>query len=211
MDGLAAARAIRRLPGKASLPIIAMTANAFEEDRKRCLESGMNDHIGKPVDPDALSKALLRWLPLLPNPAAAQAVPLPSEDALRKELIEIAGLDVETGVASVRGRFPSYLRMLNLFFTTHTDDVALLRQHFESGQADELRRFVHTLKGVAAMLGAEMLRRRSLELEQAIRQGEPEDVAVRVDAVETEINALFAALRQILMDRRVIAEQTPEL
>ncbi|MGB4063633.1 MAG: cache domain-containing protein [Azonexus sp.] len=62
MGGLEATRAIRAMPGKAAMPILAMTANAFEEDRHECLQAGMNDHIGKPVDPDVLFLTLLKWL-----------------------------------------------------------------------------------------------------------------------------------------------------
>jgi len=63
MGGLEATRAIRQLPGRQSRPVIlAMTANAFEENRQDCLAAGMNDHLGKPVDPDALYATLLRWL-----------------------------------------------------------------------------------------------------------------------------------------------------
>ncbi|MGE5503066.1 MAG: ATP-binding protein [Actinomycetota bacterium] len=63
MDGLTAARAIRRLPGRAEVPIVAMTANAFAEERQACLDAGMNDHIGKPVRTELLFALLLKWLP----------------------------------------------------------------------------------------------------------------------------------------------------
>ncbi|WP_200329090.1 PAS domain-containing hybrid sensor histidine kinase/response regulator [Thiocystis violacea] len=63
MNGLEATRAIRQLPGRARLPIIAMTANAFAEDRLACVEAGMNDFLGKPFQPERLYATLLRWLP----------------------------------------------------------------------------------------------------------------------------------------------------
>jgi CheY-like chemotaxis protein len=63
MDGLAATAAIRAMPDRTGIPIIAMTANAFSEDRQRCLEGGMNDYLSKPCYPDDLFAVLLRWLP----------------------------------------------------------------------------------------------------------------------------------------------------
>ena len=62
LNGVEAAKAIRTLPGYAAIPILAMTANAFDEDRQTCIDAGMNDHIGKPVDPLRLYETLLKWL-----------------------------------------------------------------------------------------------------------------------------------------------------
>jgi CheY-like chemotaxis protein len=64
LNGVEATRAIRALPGHVRMPILAMTANAFAEDRQVCLDAGMDDHIGKPVDPDLLFEVLLHWLTL---------------------------------------------------------------------------------------------------------------------------------------------------
>jgi signal transduction histidine kinase len=62
LNGVEAAQLIRALPGYAATPILAMTANAFDEDRMVCLEAGMNDHLGKPVDPEILFETLVKWL-----------------------------------------------------------------------------------------------------------------------------------------------------
>ena len=62
MNGVEATMAIRALPAYAKTPILAMTANALDEDRQVCLDAGMDDHIGKPVDPDKLYETLLAWL-----------------------------------------------------------------------------------------------------------------------------------------------------
>jgi signal transduction histidine kinase/CheY-like chemotaxis protein len=70
MDGLEASRALRAVPSLKHLPILAMTANAYSEDRDACLAAGMNGHVAKPVDPQALFKVLLRWLPRRPDPPA---------------------------------------------------------------------------------------------------------------------------------------------
>ncbi|MGE5502904.1 MAG: response regulator [Actinomycetota bacterium] len=83
MDGVSATHAIREL-GFTALPIVAMTANAMQSDKDKCLEAGMNDHLAKPIDPDALFAALLRWR----TKADTAAVPA---HAARSELAALQG------------------------------------------------------------------------------------------------------------------------
>ena len=73
LDGLEATRRIRQLPTGHKVPILAMTANAFSDDRASCLAAGMDEVVTKPVDPDKLYEALLRWLARSKSVGAAAA------------------------------------------------------------------------------------------------------------------------------------------
>ena len=120
LDGLDATRAIRALGGRrGQVPIVAMTANAFDEDRRRCLAAGMNDYLAKPVQPEALAQGVMRWLAAAPAPAAAPGPP--------PALHAVQGLDVDGGLARLRGRWPAYARALRAFERQHAPDAGWLR------------------------------------------------------------------------------------
>jgi PAS domain S-box-containing protein len=178
MDGHAAASHLRREPGLASLPIIAMTANAMPSDRAASLAAGMNDHIGKPFDLDELVAVLRRHVPArpaltTPAPRRRHAAPSTLTPEVRG-LAQAAGFDLDGALQRLAGRVDVYVRLAASFDTrlaTLPADLAALLQPDRRAEAERL---AHTIKGVAATLGALRLAAMAGEVEQALRHWPPQ-------------------------------------
>ena len=164
VDGLSAARRIREEPAWRSLPVIAMTANAMVGDREQALAAGMNDHVPKPIDVEALYAALARWLPQAPGggsgetPGAAEPGGLPP----------LPGIDAEAGLQRAAGQQALYRRLLRLFERQLQRFVPELRAAIEAGDYAAASGLVHALKGAASTVGAHEIDLAAQALEQAL-------------------------------------------
>jgi signal transduction histidine kinase/CheY-like chemotaxis protein len=202
MDGLAATRAIRSKPQFRSLPIIAMTANVMESDREKCTEAGMNDHLAKPIDPEALFAALLRWI----KPRAELAAEAPAESAAttarspepagppETASLEIEGVDTQSALRRTGGNPKRYEMLLRKF--AESANVEEIRAAHASGDTATAARAAHSLKGAAANLGATAVANSAAEVETAINVGRT--VQPLLDALATKLRTVVQAIRSAL-------------
>jgi CheY-like chemotaxis protein len=208
MGGLEATEAIRRLPDRQAVPILAMTANAFDDDRNHCLQAGMNDHLPKPVEPEKLYRSLVKWLPerTSGHREAGQVTPLlrknsfPSDASdMLSSLSAINGLNAAAGIRRYMDNLPQYICSLQQFSDRHGDDAARLSDQLEAGQLKAVFQTAHGLKGVAGLLGAERVQQRAMELEKAARQKlSPDIVTGRLQELTAELMSLLSALDEVL-------------
>jgi CheY-like chemotaxis protein len=194
MDGLTATRILRAQPHLQQLPIIAMTAHAMVEAVQRCLDAGMNDHVGKPIDPGAFFATIARWtrvhrleVPDMPVRAAS------AEDEII--IPQIGGVDVAAGLQRIAGNKRLYRDLLTQFAVKNESTGTTISEALASGDRSKAERLAHSLKGVAGNLGINEIFQAAGELEGAIRVSE---TGIE-DLVEELTAALDRQVRNILV------------
>ena len=175
MDGVTATREIRKVTRLAKLPIVAMTANAMEQDHQLCLAAGMNDALTKPIDPRALWAMLLRWIPAMAaGPAAAGETGGPAAAAGPEHWLDgLPGLDAAQGLGYVRGNEALYRSLLGRFVVSHGDACARIQDALANGEVAAAEMLAHTVKSVAGNIGARTIESLASELELALRTYAP--------------------------------------
>lgn len=194
MDGYQATRLIRQQQNQGSyLPIIALTANALEGDRARCLQAGMDDYLTKPYSLTQLQQMLSRWLPekgpALDSTAETVSANVtgPAENTLTtlnmKQLEQVRDLDPSGSDALLH-------KILQTFLDTASESICQIEQAIIQEDTESLRRTAHSLKSSCANIGADALSELFRKMEKTGRTGE------------------LALARSLLNDMRYFYQQT---
>ena len=198
MDGLTATREIRKEARLRTLPIVAMTAHAMTGDRERSLEAGMNDHLTKPIDPEALYTALLRWIrPRHQDTTAPRPAPAAGASTDDAPIPPLDGIDTVRGLAQSLGRPALYRRILGNF----TKEFGASTQAIGAAQAAQdwplARRLAHSLKSGAATIGAGQLAQQAKALEHGYAESQPASEA-DLATTHAELQRVCALLAPLL-------------
>jgi CheY-like chemotaxis protein len=199
MDGYAATRALRQLPGLQDLPVIAMTANTMVGDREKALEAGMNDHIAKPIKVNDMFATLARWV----RPAANTSPGVANVDETPDLLAALPGIDTRVGLAATMGNEVLYRRLLRLFRDSQADFLARFNTARAAGEMVAATRMAHDLKSLTASLGIHAVQQEAAALEQACLLAADnidalaQDVARSLDPVVKGLLTLEMAHRSI--------------
>lgn len=211
MSGYEASEYIRKQLKMTDLPIIAMTANAMAEDIEKARNAGMNDHISKPINAKNMFMTMAKWItPAKPeNTVAAQ----PQEEAETKfELTEVAGLDTRLGLLTTAQNEKLYRKLLIKFREGYSDFKAMFDAALASEDAIAAERTAHTLKGVAANIGALAVQAKAAELEQACKtQQSQQTLTALLQAVVAEIDIVLQGLTTIDSPATASTEPTQEV
>jgi len=173
MGGFEATQEIRKDARFGELPIIAMTAHAMAGDREKSLEAGMNDHVTKPIDPDQLIDALVKWIEPGEREMSEAVCELLVGKREMEEILpsELPGISITSGLGRVGGNKRLYAKLLCKFKDGQQKAVEQIEAALQSGDAETAARLAHTVKGVSGNLGGERLYRAAAELEKAIKEG----------------------------------------
>lgn len=191
LDGLQATRQIHAIPQRATLPVLAMTANVFDEDRVACLEAGMVDFVYKPIEPHKLMAKLINWLPERGRGMVKQLVPLPTLEGALADGGALEGLDTAVGLRNWRQRsvYERFLRKFAQDYELSPQQWASLVQRQEWA---ELARMAHKIKGAAANLAMPEVARHAALVEAAAKAGQPVDATLQ--GLEAALQTALASI-----------------
>lgn len=174
MDGYTATEEIRKNPNYKELPILAMTADAMTGIKKRCLNSGMNDMVTKPIEPDEMFAAIVEWVK--PGERDISHIKAQKHQVDVIEIPKLQGIDIEVGLSRINNNTKLYQGLLIKFYNNNLNLVDQIKEAYESDNEEVALRLVHTIKGVSGNIGANNLHMVTKETERKLKEKDYDDL-----------------------------------
>ena len=208
MDGLEATRTIRKNFSNDDLPVLAMTANASDADRQKCLASGMDAHITKPIDPDLLFTEIAKWIkPNNTPPITNKTLAITTNET--QTIPEIKGVDTNLGLKVAAGKVSLYIKMLKTFSTDQVNAVENIKKAIEKNDFATGQLIAHTLKGTCGSIGATELQKKAEILESHLKEKMSHAKIVELlDLIHPALMLVIGSIHELLPNKEMASETT---
>jgi PAS domain S-box-containing protein len=222
MDGYVASTEIRKIKDLDNLPIVAMTADAMVGVKEKCMSIGMQDFVTKPINPDEMFGALVKWIKpdtVIQEPKAKSQKPKAKSQDI--EIPNIPGLNIEGALKRMNNKKSLYLNILNKFVDNNKEVVEEISSTYNKKDYDTAKRLIHTLKGVSGNIGANSIHELSKVVEQHIVNHKDAEVINKLVVLDQQIQQLINAITESLglkeekeavqLDKERLKELIPKL
>ncbi|SOE57550.1 PAS domain-containing protein [Fibrobacter sp. UWT3] len=222
MDGLTATKEIRAKEEEyfKKVPILAMSARAFQKDKEECYDAGMNSYIVKPIDPTLLYEDLAKYLPIAAEGAVPQNKTVIAEDNQLSEdeanfvaqFSKVRNFDAAAGLYHANSNKNIYMRILHGFVRDYSGNNFELRKLIETAKFEEATRITHTIKGLCGTIGSSHVQSLGAKVEATLSQKQQnfEEYNVFEAALHDLIEDLNVVLNDLDMDQAQLPAQKKE-
>ena len=197
LDGYEATKQIRKIEKRKDLPIIAMTANAMQGDREKCINSGMNDYISKPLDFNKFYETLAKWI----KPKNFNVFEEQKEETNEVDIktIKIDGINIPQALSRMAGNQKLFLNQLRRFVKSQNSFEEKILTFVKNSDLESAIREAHTLKGLCGNIGADLLFEKAKELEFHLKEKTFDDkYGDLIKVIKTDLELLINNIKRAI-------------
>ncbi|MBF0226120.1 MAG: transporter substrate-binding domain-containing protein [Desulfobacterales bacterium] len=221
MDGYEVSKIIRKDDRFKQLPIIAMTAHAMDEHRQKCFDVGMNDHVSKPISPDALFSTLIKWV--VPHEGMDNKLVEKIENQFNEQTEQInfpdriAGINLEKGLLNIGNNKRLYKKVLQHFHRDYADIYEVIQSSIKKNDLTNLKNIFHTIKGVSGNIGADELYIIAKEIDEQLQLKKDQlknldkNLGKFKNALETLFNSIASLREMEIKPDKIKTDSMPDL
>jgi PAS domain S-box-containing protein len=196
MDGITATEILRKNKAFDEIPIIAMTADVVAEVKEWCLEAGMNEFITKPIIPENVFNAIIKWIKPGKRDLSLLKKRKTETEAGSITFPDLEGISITEGLKRVNENKKLYQTLLFKFYNSNIDLIAQVKNAYNEGNEEDALRMIHTVKGVAGNIGAGSLYTKTVELEQRLKEKEFYDLNELLDNYRLSLEPVLKSIEE---------------